>query len=91
MKNVLVKKDKTVEKVLEKVENTLKEACPAYLVILSIRTIVSGKLNVLKAITVSTMIVPFTSFKHKTWFYWNRDKLKGVMIKLDLFLYDMLQ
>ena len=41
-------------------------------------------INVLKPITVSTIIVPFISFKPKTWFYWNRDKLKGVMIKLDL-------
>ena len=41
-------------------------------------------INVLKAITVSTIIVPFISFKPATWFYWNRDKLKGVMIKLDL-------
>ena len=41
-------------------------------------------INVLKPITVSTNIVPFTSFRPKTWFYWNRNKLKGVMIKLDL-------
>ena len=78
--------DETAEKVLEKVENILKDACPSLSdnVIDRAHRIWSNYKCFKTNNTCRSLIVRFNSFEHRTSFYRNRNKLKGVRIRLDL-------
>ena len=86
VEDIPVATDETADNVLEKVEIILKEACPnlSGYVIDRAHGIGSNykcfKINN----TCRSVIVRFNSFKHRTLFYRNRNKLKGVRTKLDL-------
>ena len=82
VENIPIATDETADNVLEKVENILKEACPN----LSDRAHrIGSNYKCFKTNnTCRSVIVRFNSFKHRTLFYRNRNKLKGVRIKLDL-------
>ena len=76
----------SADNVLEKVENILKEECSnlsgnvidrAHLIGSNYKCFKTNN-------TYRSFIVRFNSFKHRTLFYRNRNKLKGVRIKLDL-------
>ena len=86
MKNIPVATDETTDKALKKVENILKEACPSLSGNNTDRAHrIGSNYKCLKTNnTCHSVIVCFNSFKHRTSFYWNRNKLKGVQIKLDL-------
>ena len=86
LKDIPVATDETADNVLEKVENILKEACPNLSgnIIYRVHRIGSNYKCFKTNNTCRSVIVRFNSFKHRTLFYRNRNKLKGVRIKLDL-------
>ena len=86
VENIPIATDETADNVLEKVENILKEACPNLSgnVIDRAHRIGSNYKCFKTNNTCRSVIVRFNSFKHRTLFYRNRNKLKGVRIKLDL-------
>ena len=86
LEDIPVEKDETADKVLSKVENILKEACPnlpgdytdrAHRIGCDYKCHKTNK-------TCCSVIVRFTSFKHRTSIYRNRNTLKDVRVKLDL-------
>ena len=86
MEDIPVATEETADNVLEKVENILKEACPNLSgnIIDWAHRIGSNYKCFKTNNTCRSVIVRFNSFKHRTLFYRNRNKLKGVRIKLDL-------
>ena len=85
LEDIPVEKDETADKVFSKAENILKEACPnlsgdwfdcAHRIGCNYKCHKSNK-------TCRRVIVLFTSFKHRTSIYWNRNILKDVRVKLD--------
>ena len=86
MEDIAVATDETADKVLEKVENILKEvysSLPGNIIdwehLIRINPKCFKTNNPCRSV-----IVLFSSFKHRTWFYRNRNKLKSVRTKLDL-------
>ena len=86
MEDISVATDATADNVLEKVQNILNEACPNLSgnAIDRAHRIGSNYKCFRTNNTCHSIIVRFNSFKHRTLFYQNRNKLKGVRIKLDL-------
>ena len=81
-----VEKDETADKVFSKAENILKEACPnlsgdwidrAHRIGCDYKCYKTNK-------TCRSVILRFTSFKHRTSIYRNRNILKDVRVKVDL-------
>ena len=86
LENIPVEKDETADKVFSKAENILKEACAnlsgdcidrAHRIGRDYRCHKTNK-------TCRSVLVRFTSFKHRTSIYRNRNILKDVRVKLDL-------
>ena len=86
LEDIPVEKDETADKVLSKVENILKEACPnlhgdctdrAHRIGCDYKCHKTNK-------TCCSVIVRFTGVKHGTSIYRNRNILKDVRVKLDL-------
>ena len=86
LEDISVEKDETADKVFSKAEGILKEACPnlsgdcidrAYRIGRNYKCHKTNK-------TCRSVIVRFTSFKHRTSIYRNRNILKDVRVKLDL-------
>ena len=86
MEDIPVATDETVDNVLEKIKNILKEAFPSLSGNVTDRAHrIGSNYKCFKTNnTCRSVIVRFNSFKHRTLFYRNRNKLKGVRIKLDL-------
>ena len=86
MEDIPVATDETADKDIEKVENIFKKACSSLSgnVIDRAHRIGSNYKCFKTNNTCRSVIVRFNSFKHRTLFYRNRNKLKGVRIKLDL-------
>ena len=85
VEEIIVANDKIADKVLKKVENTLKEACLSLSgnVIDWAHRIENNYKSFTTKNTCRSVIIRFTSFKHRTSSYQNRNKLKCVRIKLD--------
>ena len=86
LEDIPAKKDETADKVFSKTENILKEACPnlsgdyidrAHRIGRGYKCHKTNK-------TCRSVIVRFTSFKHRTSIYRDRNILKDVRVKLDL-------
>ena len=86
LEDILAKKDETADKVFSKAENILNKACPnlsgdcndrAHRIKPDYKCHKTNK-------TCHSVIVCFTSFKHRTSTYRNRNILKDVRVKLDL-------
>ena len=86
VEDIPVPTEGTADKVLKKVENILKEACPSLSsnVIDRAHRIGSNYKCFKTNNTCRSVIVRFNSFKHGILFYRNRNKLKGIWVKLDL-------
>ena len=86
LEDIPVEKDETADKVFSKAEKILKEACPNLSGDCTDRAHRIGrdykchKTNK----TCHSVIVCFTSFKHRKLIYRNRNILKDVRVKLDL-------
>ena len=78
--DILAEKDETADKVFSKAENILNKACPNLSGDCIDRAHRIKKTNK----TCHSVIVCFTSFKHRTSTYQNRNILKDVRVKLDL-------
>ena len=85
LENIPAEKDESADRVFSKAENILKEACPNFSGDCIDRAhrigrdYKSHKTNK----TCRSVIVGFTSFKHRTSIYRNRNILKNVRVKLD--------
>ena len=79
LEDIPAEKDKTADKVFSKAKNILKEAC---LKLSGDCTDYAHRHKTNK--TCGSVIVLFTSFKHRTSIYRNRNILKDVRVKLDL-------
>ena len=86
LEDIPVEKGETADKVFSKAEDILKEACPnlsgdyidwAHQISCDYKCHKANK-------TCCSVIVHFTSFKHRIFVYWNRAILKDVRVKLDL-------
>ena len=86
LEDIPVEKDETADKVFSKAENILKEACPnlsgdcidcAHRIGRDYKCHKTNK-------TCRSVTVCFTSFKHRTSIYRNRNIFKDVRVKLDL-------
>ena len=86
LEDIPVEKDETADKVFSKAKDILKEACPnlsgdyidwAHQIGRDYKCHKTNK-------TCRSVIVHFTSFKHRISIYWSRAILKDVRVKLDL-------
>ena len=86
MEDIPVATDETADKDIEKVENIFKKACSSLSgnVIDRAHRIGSNYKCFKTNNTCRSVIVRFNSLKHRTSFYRNRNRLKGVRITLDL-------
>ena len=86
MEDIPVATDETADKDIEKVENIFKKACSSLSgnVIDRAHRIGSNYKCFKTNNTCRSVIVRFNSLKHRTSFYRNRNRLKGVWITLDL-------
>ena len=78
MKDIAVATDETADKIVEKVDNILKEVYPSLPGnIIDWQHIIGINYKFFKTNTpCRSVIVRFSSFTHKTLFYWNNNKLK---------------
>ena len=86
VEDIPIATNETADKILEKVESILKEACQDLSgnVIDQVNRIGSNYKCFKSNNTCRSVIVRFNSFTNRTLFCRNRNKLKGVRIKLDL-------
>ena len=87
VEDITVATDETADKVLEKVKNIKKKkACPSFSGnVIDWAHHIRRNFKFFKTNnTCHSIILHFNSFKHRTSFCRNRNKLKGVQIKLDL-------
>ena len=86
MEDIPIATNETADKILEKVESILKEACQDLSgnIIDQVNRIGSNYKCFKTNNTCRSVIVRLNSFRHRTLFYRNRNKLKVVRIKLDL-------
>ena len=86
MEDIPVATDETADKDIEKVENIFKKACSSLSgnVIDRAHRIGSNYKCFKTNNTCRSVIVRFNSLKHRTSFYRNKNRLKGVRITLDL-------
>ena len=84
LEDIPVEKDKTADNFISKAENILKKVCPnlsGHCINYTHRIGCNYKCHKINK-TCRCVIVRFTSFKHRTYIYWNGNVLKDVRVKL---------